>query len=66
MPETNIVVYDIKRPGLDSPALLRRLAELGVLLSEFTPTRIRAVTHLDVNDEGIETAAAAINRVMNL
>jgi threonine aldolase len=66
MPETNIVVYDIRQPGLDSTVLLGRLAELGVLLSEFTPTRIRAVTHLDVNDEGIETAAAAINRVMNL
>ena len=63
-PETNILMLDIKRPGLDAPTLLKRIAEHNVLLTEFTRTRIRAVTHLDIDDGAIERAANAIAQAM--
>jgi threonine aldolase len=64
-PETNILMFDIRRPGLDAAALVQRLARDNVLLAEFTTTRVRAVTHLDVDDADIERAAAVINHVMS-
>lgn len=61
-PETNIVMIDLEtRQAAD---VLRDLAEHGVLMSQFTPTRIRAVTHLDVDDEGIDQAARALEKVL--
>jgi threonine aldolase len=58
-PETNIVMIDLQA-GLDADAAVRRLAEQGVLVVPFGPTRLRAVTHLDVDDEGIERAGVAL------
>jgi threonine aldolase len=64
-PETNIVMLDITRPGMTAEAVLQRLAEQSVLMTAFTATRIRAVTHLDVDDEGIERAANALARAFD-
>jgi len=63
-PETNIVMFDIRRPGLDADALVARLAERDVLLSVFTRTRVRATTHLDIDDDAIEAAGRAIADAM--
>src|SRR5690625_89122 len=63
-PQTNIVMIDITRPELDATTLRLALEGEGVLLSEFGPRRLRAVTHLDIDDEGIETAAEAIYSVL--
>ncbi len=63
-PETNIVMMEIQRPDLDSPALIARLAEAGLLVSEFTRKRFRAVTHLDVDDDAIERAGAILRSVL--
>jgi threonine aldolase len=59
-PETNIVMIDIEIPGLDAGTAAARLAAEGVLLVPFGPSRLRAVTHLDVDDAGIERAGAAL------
>jgi threonine aldolase len=53
--ETNIVIFDVD----DAPALHARLAEAGVDMGLFGPHRMRAVTHLDVDRQGIERALAA-------
>jgi threonine aldolase len=58
-PETSIVMFDIRRPGLDAAEVVRRLARRNILMSEFTRSRVRAVTHLDIDDDAIERAAAA-------
>lgn len=63
-PETNIVMLDITRPGLSAAELLQRLRAEGVLMVEFTSSRVRAVLHLDVDDEGVDRAVAALERVM--
>lgn len=59
-PDTNIVMFDIERDDITASAVLERLATHGVLMTPFSATRVRAVTHLDVDDEGIERAAAAL------
>lgn len=63
-PETNMVMIDILRPDLDAGSMLGRLRERGILLSPFTSTRIRAVTHLDVDDDDVRRAGSAFQEVL--
>ena len=58
-PETNLVMIDLE-PRLDPEAVLAGLAERGVWLTRFGPHRLRAVTHRDVDDAGIERAVGAL------
>jgi threonine aldolase len=62
-PDTNIVMIHVERPGLEPEVMSRQLAELDVLILPAGPRRLRAVTHLDVDDEGIERAAEALRTV---
>jgi threonine aldolase len=63
--ETNFVQVDVGPLGLDTSEALARLAEQGVGLSMTVhPTRLRAVTHLDVDDEDIEQAIELIPRAL--
>jgi threonine aldolase len=63
-PETNIVMLDVVHPEISAGDLLGRLAAEDVFLTQFTPTRLRAVTHLDVDDAGISRAAEVLAAVM--
>jgi threonine aldolase len=63
-PDTNIVMIDIERDGLTAADVVSKLKEQGVLMVEFTRTRVRAVTHMDVNRQDIERAADAFARVL--
>jgi hypothetical protein len=46
------------------PRFLDRLASQGILVNAFGgPGRFRAVTHMDVDDAGIDRAIAAIRAV---
>jgi threonine aldolase len=58
-PETNIVMIDLT-PGLSAHDVVRRVAEHGVRVGVWTPTRVRAVMHLDVTPAQVEEAAAAV------
>ena len=53
--ETNIVVFDVP----DAAAAAAALEEQGVRIGALGPRRMRAVTHLEVDDAGIERALAA-------
>ena len=56
--ETNFVQIDV---GPDRAGAIGRMKERGVLVSTTVhPTVVRAVTHLDVTDDDIDTAIAAI------
>jgi threonine aldolase len=59
---TNIVVADTGGDEATRDAFLRAVASEGVLLGPAAggPGRFRAVTHLDVDDAGIERAIAAV------
>ena len=60
--ETNIVFFsiDATRCGFDAPELSRRVGARGVRIGAFDATTLRAVTHLDVDDAGIESALAVV------
>jgi len=62
--ETNIVIFEVSKPGLTAPALAERLRQNGVLVLAFSPVRIRAVTHLDVNLSDIKQALIIIKKTV--
>jgi threonine aldolase len=59
-PDTNIVLVDLEEPALDVAGLVRALDEQGVKLIPFGRRRLRAVTHLDVDDAGVARAIDAM------
>jgi threonine aldolase len=61
--ETNIVWFDV-RGRLSAPEVAAALKEQGVLIGAFGPTRMRAVTHLDVDRAGIDAALEAFRRIL--
>jgi threonine aldolase len=61
--ETNIVWFDVRAP-INAIELGAALKERGVLIGAFGPTRMRAVTHLDVDRAGIDAALAAFRRIL--
>jgi threonine aldolase len=58
-PETNIVLADVS----DASALVGALGDRGVEVTPLGPTRIRCVTHLDVDEAAIDLALAAFREV---
>ena len=58
-PDTNIVIAEVA----DAPLLVGELWDRGVEVTPMAPTRIRCVTHLDVDSAGIERALAAFREV---
>jgi threonine aldolase len=57
--ETNIVIADVP----DATALVGALWERGIEVTPMSATRIRCVTHLDVDRPGVERAIAAFREV---
>jgi threonine aldolase len=63
--ETNFVQVDVAPLGMSTEEALERLSQQGVGLSmTMHPTRLRAVTHLDIDDEDIERAVELIPRAL--
>jgi threonine aldolase len=62
--ETNIVYLDLADSPVDSAGLAAACAADGVLVSVLAPRRVRLVTHLDVDDGGIDRALRAISGVL--
>jgi threonine aldolase len=64
--ETNFVQLDARVLGLTTTEAAGRMAERGVLLSAtIHPGILRAVTHLDVDDAGIDHALAEIPKALH-
>lgn len=64
-PETNIVMLDVVRSGLDATRAAACLADAGVLVVPFGSRRLRAVTHLDVSTADVARAADTIAGVLD-
>ena len=62
--QTNMAYFDIAGTGHDAGQFKAALAERGVQVSQMGPSRLRAVTHLDVSRDDIETAATTIAEVL--
>jgi threonine aldolase len=61
---TNLVPLDLTKSSLDAPALGAAAREMGVLMSVLGPRTARLVTHMDVDDAGIERAIVALSAVL--
>ncbi len=60
-PDTNIVMIEVVGDqGVDAPALSRALEERGVGILATGSRTLRAVTHRDVDDAGVERAAGEL------
>jgi threonine aldolase len=62
-PETNIVIVRLEHPALEPAAVLRALEARGVRMVSFGARRLRAITHLDVDDAGVARAVAGFGEV---
>lgn len=62
--ETNLVPLDLTESGHNAPALAAAARSQGVLISVVGPRRARLVTHLDVDDAGIDRAADVLSRLL--
>jgi threonine aldolase len=63
--ETNFVQVDVGPLGLGPEEALEKLAQQGVGLSMTVhPTRLRAVTHLDIDDDDVDRAIDLIPRAL--
>lgn len=65
VPESNIVMIDLVRPGDRADTVLPKLAAAGVLLVAFGAQRLRAVTHLDVSRSDVARAADVITALLS-
>ena len=61
--ETNIVIFDVAETGLDAYTWNATMLERGVRMGSVGPTLVRAVTHLDVDRDGIGRAIVAARNV---
>jgi len=59
-PDTNTLRIDVTREGLAAAEIEERLRERGVWILALGPDWLRAVTHRDVDDEGIDRAIEAL------
>jgi threonine aldolase len=62
--ESNIVVFEVGEGAPSCSTLLSRCAKAGVLLCPFGATRLRAVTHLDVDADGCRRAIEALRAAL--
>lgn len=62
-PETNIVMIDLPS-GVESSDVVARARKAGVLISEWNPTRVRGVAHLDVDAEAMSRAGAVVREAI--
>jgi len=62
--DTNIVFFELAEAGPGAAALVESLKARGVWMSAYGPFRLRAITHLDVDDAGIERAGKALRETL--
>ncbi|HET9654009.1 MAG TPA: GntG family PLP-dependent aldolase [Kineosporiaceae bacterium] len=62
--ETNIVVLDLAGTGLPAAQLAAAAKAEGVLVSMLGPWTVRLVTHLDVDDDGVDHAAGVLHKLL--
>jgi threonine aldolase len=60
---TNIVPLDLSKSTLDGPGLGAAARDNGVLVSVLGPRNARLVTHLDVDDAGIDQAIEVLTEI---
>jgi threonine aldolase len=62
--QTNMVFAGTRGTGVPAAEVVQRLAARGVLCLDEAPWSVRFVTHLDVDDEGVEQAISVVREVL--
>ncbi len=62
--QTNMVFFDVAGTGLSAMELSDLLLAEGIRIGASGPTRMRAVTHLDVDTDQVRQAAVALRRML--
>ncbi|MHC4436623.1 MAG: low-specificity L-threonine aldolase [Planctomycetota bacterium] len=62
--QTNIVYFDMADKQFDAGTFVTQLAAKGIKILQLAPSRLRAVTHYGISDEGIDLALTAMIEVM--
>ena len=65
VPDTNIVMIHLEREDLDEEKVTSELEARGVLVLPAGPGRLRAVTHLDVDDRGVDRCLEALSGLLS-
>jgi threonine aldolase len=63
--QTNIIVVDVSGSGFSVDESVLLLEQSGVLVVPFGRTTIRAVTHLDVDDDDVTKAISVFEKVFS-
>lgn len=62
--QTNMVYVDVEGTGFSAADFTAKLKEHGVLINATGPTKVRFVTHLDVNEQDVNDAVAIIESII--
>ncbi|HEX3705247.1 MAG TPA: GntG family PLP-dependent aldolase [Mycobacteriales bacterium] len=62
--ETNMVVLDLTHTMFNAAALAETCKAEGVLVSTVGPQRVRLLTHLDVDDQGVDRALQVLVKAL--
>jgi threonine aldolase len=62
---TNIVPLDLTKSTVDAPGLGAAARERGVLVSVLGPRTARLVTHLDLDDDGVDRAIEVLSSLLD-
>lgn len=62
--ETNIIHFDVSGTGIPAPEISDALASAGVRIRAIGPTRMRALTQLEVNRADVEEALAIFESIV--
>jgi threonine aldolase len=62
--QTNIVIVDVTGLGVGPERVVSALRDAGVLCGVASPERVRFVTHLDVDADGVKAAGEVIVRTL--
>jgi threonine aldolase len=63
--ETNIVIFDITETGRTAREIADEFSTHGLRMSVVSPSRLRAVTHLDISKRDVEEALRIVERVLD-
>jgi threonine aldolase len=62
--QTNIVIFEVDRKDMTAADLARKLGEKNILASATAPTRVRFVTHMDVDRAACAQALEAMRDIL--
>ncbi len=63
--QTNIVIFDTSLSGVEATEIVRKLASHNIRMNAVSTTRVRAVTHLQIDDDDIKHTIEMMKSICN-